>query len=155
MWKRMTILALIALLLTMAVATAVSADSVIGSGWLEADGDGRACMTGNAETLLLSGQGVVWYFDAGEVDEPVITGQGVRRDFASGWVRWKGFDGTFTLSDADEIIVCLRGKDIHMHVAGTGAVKLTGKGHYETGAEDVPTIDGLWTATGRVIEFGQ
>ena len=155
MWKKLTLLALALVLITMMVATIASADSVAGSGWLEAEGDGRACMAGNADVVTISGNGVLWYFDDGEVDTPTITGEGVRQEFASGWVRWNGFDGEFTLSDADEIIVCLRGESIHLRTEGTGGVLLKGQGSYETGGEDAPVTSGSWTQDGLRIDFGQ
>ena len=150
MWKKITVLVLTLVLVSMSVAAVASADSVSGSGWLHAEGTGRACMTGNADSLTISGTGVLWYFDGGEEDTPLVTGQGVHRKFASGWQRWKGFDGTFTLEDADQIIVCLRGRHVALDVDGRGAVRLVGYGHYETG-HDI----GRWSLFGKQLELGQ
>ena len=155
MWKKVTILVLALVLVTMSMAAVASADSVVGSGWLEAEGQGRACMSGNADAITISGNGVLWYFDGGEEDAPAITGEGVHRQFASGWQRWKGFDGTFSLTDADEVIVCLRGEDVHLLAEGTGVVQLTGEGAYETGSGDAPPFNGRWTLTGVNIQIGQ
>lgn len=155
MWKKLTLLALTIAMVTLAVAAVVNADSVAGDGWIDAEGDGRACMSGNANAISISGNGVLWYFDDGEEDEPTITGEGYRKDFASGWARWKGFDGEFTLTDADEIIVCLRGQNIHLWAEGTGAVALAGEGHYETGGNDIDPTRGYWTLAGLNIQLGQ
>jgi len=150
MWKKLTGFVLALVLVTLSVAAVASADTVSGSGWLHAEGAGRACMTGNADSLAISGTGVLWYFDGGEEDTPLVTGQGGHREFASGWQRWKGFDGTFSLKDADEIIVCLRGRHLNLDVAGWGAVRLTGHGSYETGHDS-----GRWSLFGKQIELGQ
>jgi len=155
MWKKLSLMALALILATFAVAAVASADSVVGSGWITADGRGRVCLTGNADSITLSGNGVLWYFDGGEEDTPTVTGWGQAREFANGWVRWRGVNGEFTLQDADEVIVCLRGWDIHLRAEGTGAVRLTGRGHYETGGDGVPTLSGSWTPAGREIQLGQ
>ncbi len=155
MWKKIFIFVLALALVTLTAAAVVSADSVAGKGWIEAEGNGRACMTGNADAVTISGNGVLWYFDGGEEDTPVVTGEGFRQEFASGWVRWKGFDGEFSLTDADEIIVCLRGKDVQLRAEGTGVVTLTGRGHYETGGEGVPETAGRWTQAGVSIPLGR
>ncbi len=155
MWKKLTLLALTLVLVTAMVATVANADSIAGSGWLEAEGRGRACMTGNSDIVTISGNGVLWYFDGGDVDTPTITGAGVRQEFASGWVRWKGFDGEFALGNADEIIVCLSGESIHLRTEGAGAVLLNGHGRYETGGENAPVTSGRWTQVGLRIDFGQ
>ena len=155
MWKKLSFLMLALVLATLLTAAVASADSVAGKGWINAEGDGRACMTGNADVVTISGNGVLWYLDAGEEDTPEITGEGFRQEFASGWVRWKGFDGEFSLTDADEIIVCLRGKDVHLWAEGSGAVALTGEGSYETGGEGVDPTQGYWTLTGAKIQLGQ
>jgi hypothetical protein len=150
MWKKLTILTLALVLITLSMAAVASADSVHGNGWLEAQGNGRACMSGNADAITISGNGVLWYFDDGEEDTPVITGEGHHQPFANGWQRWKGFDGEFSLTDADEVIVCLRGEEVQLRAEGTGVVALTGRGHYETGSDE-----GRWTLTGVEIQLGQ
>ena len=155
MWKKLVVLFVVLLTVTLSVAAVASADSVSGSGWIDAQGDGRACMSGNAESITVSGQGVLWYFDGGEEDTPTITGQGVYRQFANGWQRWKGFDGVFSLTDADEVIVCLGGEDVHLLAEGVGAVQLRGEGSYETGSDDAPPFNGRWTLTGLNIQLGQ
>jgi len=155
MWKKLSFLMLTLVLATLLTAAVASADAMAGNGWIEAEGNGRACMTGNADEVVISGNGVLWYLDAGEEDTPEITGQGFRQEFASGWVRWKGFDGEFSLTDADEIIVCLRGKDVHLRAEGTGAVALTGEGSYETGGDDIDPGWGYWTLSGVNIQLGQ
>jgi len=154
MWKKLTILTLALVLITLSMAAVASADSVHGNGWLEAQGNGRACMSGNADAITISGNGVLWYFDDGEVDIPAVVGEGFRQEFGNGWVRWKGFDGTFSLEDADQITVCLRGENISLYVEGQGVVELTGHGSYETGSDDRPTLNGRWSMFGRVVRVG-
>jgi hypothetical protein len=155
MWKKLSVIVLALVLVSLSVAAVASADSVAGSGWITADGAGRVCMTGNGDALSISGNGVLWYFDGGEEATPVVTGRGHAREFANGWVRWRGFHGTFTLQDADDVIVCLRGWNIHLRAEGTGAVKLTGRGQYETGGDGVPTLSGSWSPAGTEIQLGQ
>lgn len=154
MWKKLSLVMLVVVIASLSFAAIASADSVNGNGWLQAEGDGKACMTGDATTLTVSGNGVLWYFDDGEVDTPVITGEGFRRELSNGWVRWEGFDGTFNLEEADQIIVCLHGENINLYVEGQGAVKLTGRGSYETGSGDQPTLRGRWSHRGKVIRMG-
>ena len=154
MWKKFSLLALALVIATLLSTAVVSADSVAGKGWIEAEGNGRVCLTGNADVISISGNGVLWYFDGGEEDTPIVTGEGFRQEFASGWVRWNGFSGEFSLTDADEIIVCLRGRDVHLWAEGAGAVALTGHGHYETGG-DSGSSRGSWTLTGVNIQLGR
>ena len=155
MWKKLSLMVLVLALASFAVAAVASADSVAGSGWITADGRGRVCLIGNADNISLSGNGVLWYFDGGEEDTPTVTGWGNAQKYASDWVRWRGVNGTFSLQDADEVIVCLRGWNIHLEAEGAGVVRLIGHGHYETGGDGVPTLSGSWAPAGQEIQLGQ
>jgi len=154
MWKKLSLVVLAVVIASLSFAAIASADLVNGNGWLQAEGDGKACMAGDATILTVSGDGVLWYFDDGEVDIPAVVGEGFRQEFGNGWVRWKGFDGTFSLEDADQITVCLRGENISLYVEGQGVVELTGHGSYETGSDDRPTLNGRWSMFGRVVRVG-
>lgn len=148
MLKRKNVLVVLLLLMSLFVVGSVSADTIVGRGWLRAQGNGMAEMKGNVRTLQISGNGTLWYLDNGEEDIPVVIGHGRRIDHANGWVQFVGFRGSFSLSDADAVIVKLVGKDINLQVVGAGGVHLRGHGVYAYGnGEEV--IHGNWADNGN------
>lgn len=126
------------------VVTAVSADSATGTGWVEAHGSGAAGLKGNIDTLRISGNGVLYYYDGGETDIPEVTGVGRRIELPNGWVKWVGFNGTFSLDNADHVKVALHGRDIDLYAAGTGSIWLRGHGTYTHGKADGTIVHGMW-----------
>jgi hypothetical protein len=135
------------------VVTAVSADSATGTGWVEAHGSGVAGLKGNIETLRISGDGVLYYYDGGQTDIPEVTGVGRRIELPNGWVKWVGFNGTFSLNDADHVKVVLHGRGIDLYAAGTGSVWLRGVGTYTFGSADGTIERGVWDSPDATREM--
>ncbi|VAW42401.1 hypothetical protein MNBD_CHLOROFLEXI01-3587 [hydrothermal vent metagenome] len=135
------------------IVTAVSADTLIGTGWVEASGNGVAGLKGNLDTLRISGSGVLYYWDGGETDIPEVTGVGRRIELPNGWVKWVGFNGTFSLDDADHVKVALHGRDIDLYAAGTGTVWLRGHGTYTFGSADGNIVRGAWDSPDSTNEM--
>lgn len=130
----------------------VSADTLSGTGWLYAQGNGVVVVKGDVDTLHIRGNGILYYKDAGETDTPTVTGTGRRIELPNGWVQYIGFNGTFHLTDADQVIVRIDGRNIHLYAEGTGDVWLRGEGHYRyhNGEE---LIKGSWPAEGQSLEI--
>lgn len=148
--KRTLFILLMVMAASLLMVAAVSADSLSGAGWLNAQGDGLAALRGYARTVELSGDGSLWYRDGGEVDVPTVTGNGRRIEYANGWVQYVGFDGDFSVSDADQFTVILRGKNIDLFADGQGRVYLKGEGSYVIGHEE-GEIEGTWLESGITL----
>ena len=147
--RKLTIIGLL-LLTSLLWAGVVSADTIIGRGWIQAQGNGIARLKGDVHTLEISGNGSLWYLDRGEEDVPVVTGEGRRIEYANGWVHYVGFNGRFQLTDADAITVHLAGRNINLYAEGQGGVFLKGRGTYSFGNGD--TIShGNWPVNGRSL----
>lgn len=151
MKSKRTILILVVVLASLLMVAAVSADTVAGEGWINAQGRGRAAVQGDVGVLRISGRGSLWYKDEGELDEPVITGRGKCIEYPkSGWVQCVGFNGEASISDADQFTIALIGKNIHLFASGEGRVYLKGRGSYQVGrGPDV--VDGTWSETGEYL----
>ncbi|MCA9924051.1 MAG: hypothetical protein KC421_16855 [Anaerolineales bacterium] len=134
------------------VVSVVSADTVSGTGWLAASGDGQVVLRGDMGTLHIKGTGTLYFKDAGEVHTPTITGAGKRIELPNGWVQYIGFNGTLHLTEADQAIVRLEGRDIQLYIEGTGDVWLRGRGHYRYNNGNT-IISGTWPAAGHSIEI--
>ncbi len=135
------------------VVTAVSADTLTGTGWVEAHGNGTAGLKGNLDTLRISGDGVLYYWDGGETDVPIVTGHGRRIELPNGWVKWIGFNGTFSLDNADHVKVVLRGQNIDLYASGTGTIWLHGHGTYTHERADGIIVHGVWDASESTNEM--
>ncbi len=151
--KRTFFVLLAVLAASLLLVTAVSADTVAGTGWIRAQGNGRAALHGNVANLYLSGDGVLWFKDRGDVDEPIVTGDGRRIEHPNGWVQYIGFNGTFHLRAADRVSVILRGRDINLFAAGRGVVHLVGSGTYTVGSGET-ILHGTWPEAGQTLDFG-
>lgn len=150
--KRMLFVLLVVLAASMMFTAVVSADNLSGTGWIRAEGDGRAALQGDARTVHLSGNGILWFKDEGEVDEPTVTGYGRKIEYPNGWVQYIGFDGQFHISDADQITIVLVGKNVNLFAVGQGRVYLEGEGHYIVG-HGPHMIRGEWALSGTTLEL--
>jgi hypothetical protein len=150
--KRTVIVLLVVLAASMLFAAVASADNLAGTGWIRAEGDGRAALQGDARTVHLSGNGILWFKDEGEVDEPVVTGYGHSIEYPDGWVKYFGFRGQFHISDADDVTVILVGKNVNLFAAGQGRVYLEGEGYYIVGRGPHWTR-GEWSPSGTTLEL--
>ncbi|MCP5094893.1 MAG: hypothetical protein GY943_05005 [Chloroflexi bacterium] len=133
------------------IVSLVSADTISGTGWLTAHGNGEAVIMGDFRAMHITGNGVLLFKDLGETDTPIVTGYGRKIELDNGWTKYVGFHGTFHLTNADNVIVRLEGRDIHMHLVGSGEVWLRGEGHYRYGSHD-GGIEGNWQADGTSID---
>ncbi len=124
--------------------TAVSADTLTGTGWVEAHGSGVAGLKGNIDRLTINGNGTLYYYDGGETDVPEVTGIGRRVELPNGWVKWVGFHGSFHLENADHVKVILYGRDIDLYASGIGSIWLRGVGTYTHGRTDGTIVHGTW-----------
>ncbi|KAA3655421.1 MAG: hypothetical protein DWQ04_33585 [Chloroflexi bacterium] len=152
MFTRKSLLVLAILISSLFAVSLVSADTVSGTGRLHARGNGSIVLRGDVDTLRIHGRGTLFFKDAGETDEPAVTGTGVRIDLPNGWVQYVGFNGTFNLTDADDIVVKLDGRNINLYAAGSGDVWLRGQGHYQYDNGE-NNITGVWTTEGQAIEI--
>ena len=118
MFTRKLSLVLAILVGNLFVVSIVSADTLSGTGQVHAQGNGTVVMRGDVKMLHIQGRGSLFFKDSGDVDEPVVTGTGHRIDLPNGWVQYIGFNGTFHLSVADDVIVKLDGRNINLFVEG-------------------------------------
>ncbi|PID85421.1 MAG: hypothetical protein CSA11_07720 [Chloroflexi bacterium] len=149
--RNLTIITLL-LLSSLMLVGVVSADTVRGEGWLQAQGAGVTTVRGQVDVLEIGGHGALWYRDRGEVDEPVVTGEGRRIEHDNGWVQYVGFNGRFQLTDADDVFVSLTGQGINLYAEGQGTVFLRGRGTYTYGSGET-TTNGHWSINGRSLEL--
>ena len=152
MFTRKSLLVLAILISSLFAVSMVSADTVSGTGRLYAQGDGLAVVRGDVDVLHIKGRGTLFFKDAGETDEPTVTGNGIRIDLPGGWVKYLGFNGTFHLKDADQVVVKLNGRNINLYAEGSGTVWLRGQGHYQYDNGD-NIITGVWHEEGQTINI--
>lgn len=151
--NKKAVLVVLLLLGSLFAVSAVSADTLTGTGWVEAHGSGVAGLKGNVDRLTINGNGTLYYYDGGETDIPEVTGIGRRVELSNGWVKWVGFHGTFHLENADHVKVVLHGRDIDLYVSGTGSIWLRGVGTYTHGRADGTIVHGTWqplNSTGEI-----
>jgi hypothetical protein len=115
-----------------------------GTGTLTASGDGLAAVRGKG-TMTVSGNGILWIRDHKGDAQIKVTGEGVRREMANGWVRYIGFKGEATITGS-KVTIALAGYDITLKAEGIGKFLLRGNGTYQTGDQQ-----GVWSAEARVI----
>ena len=150
--KRTILILLVVMAASLLMVAAVSADTIAGTGWIRAQGDGRAALQVKVGTVHITGDGVLWFKDEGRPDVPTVTGYGRRIEHPNGWVQYIGFNGSFRISEADEFTVILHGEDINLFAAGRGRVYLQGHGRYVIGHGPV-TITGTWSEKGETLDL--
>ncbi len=150
--KRTILVLLVVMAASLLLVAAVSADTIAGTGWIRAQGDGQAALQVKLGTVHISGDGVLWFKDEGNPDVPTVTGYGRRIEYPNGWVQYIGFNGSFHLSEADEFAVILRGEDINLFAAGRGRVYLEGHGRYIIG-HGTDTVSGTWSEKGETLNL--
>jgi hypothetical protein len=136
---------------TLFMASMVSADTITGTGWLTAHGSGEAVIMGDFRAMHITGNGVLLFKDAGKPDTPIVTGYGYKIELPNGWTKYVGFHGTFRLTNADNVIVRIEGRGIHLHLVGSGEIWLRGEGHYRYGSQGIE-VEGAWQAEGATID---
>ncbi len=151
--RRFTLLTALAVTLTLLGALALApqpalADSGGGSGTLTAAGDGLAGIRGNG-TVTISGNGILWIKDHNGDASISVSGTGVRRELANGWIRYTGFQGQAVVSGS-RITVALSGYDIRLHASGSGRYVLRGNGTYSVERDGVVIAEGAWAEAAQV-----
>ncbi len=154
MFKK-TLIVVLVLLAAFLTVGAASADTLAGRGWVKAEGNGTAVISGNVATMILRGTGSLWYKDEGDPDRPFIRGYRDLIRHPNGWVEVVGFDGIFHLDAADQVTVKMTGKDIKLLAAGKGRVILRGRGHYVYGKGDHVLGRGDWGPDDLTVDFGE
>lgn len=120
-----------------------------GTGRLTASGDGLAGLRGDG-TVSISGNGVLWIRDHNGDAVIQVSGSGVRRETANGWIRYVGFDGSATVTGS-LVTVALSGYDISLAASGTGKFVLRGDGSYSVEKDGVAIATGAWTESAEVM----
>jgi hypothetical protein len=135
MYKRTSILTLLALLLTAAVGFTASAQderAAVGTGPLTAQGTGTIKIRGSAH-IELSGSGVLKVKDCGGDLNITVTGDGyhvVRQTRRCVVHKYIGFNGHASITGR-HIKVMARGVDLDLFAEGNGAALLKGRGVYQ------------------------
>ncbi len=142
-WTLVLVVVMVVSLLIPAVAFA---DQGGGTGTLVAQGDGLAGLRGGGQ-VTISGRGVLYIKDSGGDAVIQVSGNGIRTELPSGWIRYAGFDGEAQVRGS-AITVALSGVNIHLRATGHGRFALWGTGTYE-----VNGITGVWTERGQVLEL--
>ena len=136
MLKRIVILsAVLVMMMTVFVGMASANVKLEGNGWLKARGSGIARLQGDFDGLSISGTGVLWYFDEGEEDVPLLEGRGRVHHHRNGWTEVRGFHGTLTVTDADMFEVGISGAHIDLFAEGAGKAFLKGSGTYSSSGD--------------------
>lgn len=116
-------------LVPVAYADDTSADiNAKGVGKLEAQGDGIAILYGKG-TVELSGNGTLWIKDNAGDAKIEVTGYGVKKEFADGWIQYSGLHGAASIKGTS-IRVVIAGVDINLSARGRGGAILWGHGTY-------------------------
>ena len=154
MWnkKRMLIL-LVVISVALAVPAAALAQTAEGTGSLVAAGDGLAVLRGGG-WVRLSGEGTLVILDRG--GDAIIDIEHNDRNDASfapehgqgGRLIFRNFNGSAYVQGSN-IVVSMRGHNIHLAAKGTGTVWLRGTGWYE-----INGARGAWSPTGVRLELG-
>lgn len=135
---------LAAVVLTAALPALAQDASASGTGTVTAYGSGRAELTGSGE-VTISGSGTLIII-SDEDDAIEVSGEG-RRYVRGRYTIIRGFDGTAIISGRN-LFVSLRGTDIRLEAAGTGTVKLWGRGSYSFNGQT-----GDWTPDGVTLSL--
>ncbi len=142
--RRILIPALVmAMLTTLLIPTIALAASGGGTGTLTAWGTGKGVVKGDG-SITASGNGDLWVYDAaGDLDID-IQGTGVKTEFPSGWIHYKGFNGRAVITGS-QFTVVISGVHIRLHASGHGRFALRGQGGYHTSGSG-------WTLDTTLIE---
>jgi len=143
--KRFMSIGMVVLVLSLLLATAVSADYVEGTGTIRARGAGIARIVGDGRVDIRGhGVGTVWVRNAEELS---ASGRGVRMDLPGNVVFFGGWSGQIHAA-GEELAVTMAGGLIEFAASGTGTVFLQGRGHYWLNGEP-----GDWSLTGITIDI--
>ena len=91
---------------------------------------GKGALHGAGE-IRITGNGELWILDIAGDSRIGVEGSGIVQEYASGWVRYAGFDGVARIS-SDEVKVVVMGYGIRMAARGAGEFALSGNGNYRT-----------------------
>ncbi|MFV1950261.1 MAG: hypothetical protein ACC633_10090 [Anaerolineales bacterium] len=122
-----------------------------GTGSLTASGVGLAGVRGNG-TATISGNGILYVRDYGGDANIQVSGEGVRTELPSGWIRYSGFNGQATISGSN-FKIGLSGFNINLYATGTGSFVLRGSGSYSVEKDGVVIASGKWVEGVEPIEL--
>ncbi len=129
--KRFVIHALILSLITaLLLPTVALAASGGGAGTLTAWGTGKGVVKGDGN-ITVTGNGDLWIYDAAGDAYIYVQGTGVKHEFPSGWVHYRGFNG-YAFVSGSQVTVAITGDHLRLYARGSGRFALRGMGNYHT-----------------------
>ena len=117
--------------------------------FLIADGSGLVILSGSGQ-INMSGTGFLYILDRAGDAEITVTGEGARRQFTLNGhkvIRYAGFNGTAKVSGSD-VLVSLKGIQIHVEARGTGRAFFRGRGNYR-----IQGIVNTWDGLGFTLPY--
>lgn len=144
-WLRGLIVMLVALMLLSGTGLHVAAaQTVSGTGTLEASGYGTVALSGSGTVTIQEGAGVIWVQGADSIE---ATGRGRRVELPHGAVRLTGYSGRVQIQGED-MTIRIAGGVINLTASGSGSAWLSGEGTYTTN-----NSNGTWTPRGIRVTF--
>jgi len=145
--KKIIVVFSVVAVLSMALVSVASADTVTGRGWLKAVGAGTATlwMSGDV-TITGHGVGVIYIKNAAQIR---AEGIGKRSDLPNGGVLLRGYRGKVFIS-GDNMGIQIVGGKIEFTAVGAGTAALKGRGQYWTHKGR-----GLWNVNGIDVSVGE
>ncbi len=117
--------------------------NLCGTESVEADGDGRAALSGDLTINLSADSGVLTITDFSGDARINVTGYGTKKEIGFDTVIYNGTDGSAQISGSS-ITVVIKGEGIELFAEGTGSAILCGYGTYTVYPEDGESITGEW-----------
>ncbi len=144
-WLHCLIVMLVALMLLSGTGLNVAAaQTVSGTGMLEASGYGTVTLSGSGTVTIQEGAGVIWAQGADSIEAP---GRGRRAELPHGAVRLTGYSGRVKIQGED-MTIRIAGGLINLTASGSGSAWLRGEGTYTTN-----NSSGTWTPRGIRVTF--
>ena len=145
MKKRVFVILVVLIAVTLGLAATAEAKRIEGTGRLVAEGCGAALVHGDG-WVRIKGHGIGVVTVAG-ADKLSAKGHGRREELPDGTIRFAGWSGTIRAS-GESLTVRMAGCRIEFEAVGRGWVYLKGRGTYE-----VNGFKGRWSAEGQVIHL--
>lgn len=121
--------------------TGDKSETISGEGVLTAEGSGRAVLTGQADSIVLSGWGVVSVEDLGGDAQVEVSGFG-EKVIIGNREKYSG-KGTITVSGSN-VVVRFSGTHMVLKAQGTGSATLSGHGTWNKGTRSGQlTVEGI------------
>jgi hypothetical protein len=124
MKRKILILMAVLVIASLGLTSVANAESEVGTGTLEAQGDGFAGLHGTGHIRVI-GTGVLWV--RGEESIEIQGEKGHKKVFPDGWTEYVGFRGTARIR-GQRVSVLMAGEEIDLYATGSGRVILWGRG---------------------------